>query len=55
MGAYNLTGKFGWGVCQKVNVSDLLVYRRIRFESKKGANLSSLSLEPRRNREIGKW
>ena len=55
MGAYHLTEKSGRGV-EGIMVSDLLVYHRnATFESKKRANLCSVSLEPRRNREIGLW
>ena len=57
-GAYHLAEKSGWGV-ESIMVSDLLGYRRVshplRFESIKGTNLCSVSLEPTRNREIGKW
>ena len=53
-GAYHLTEKSGWGV-ESIMVSDLLGYRRVphplRFESIKGANLCSVSLEPTRNRD----
>ena len=57
-GAYHLTEKSGWGV-KSIMVIDLPIYRRnaslLRFKSKKGANLCSVSLELKRNREIGKW
>ena len=39
-GAYHLTKKSGWGVESIIMVSDLPVY---------------VNLDPRRNREIGKW
>ena len=55
-GAYHLTEKSGWGV-ESIMVSDLPVYvempHPLGFEFKKRANLCSVSLEPRRNREIG--
>ena len=43
--AYHLTTKSSWGV-ENILVSDLPAYRRIAT-SKKGANLCSVSLEPR--------
>ena len=56
MGAYHLTEKSGWGM-ESIMVSDLPVYvempHPLGFEFKKRANLCSVSLEPRRNREIG--
>ena len=57
-GAYHLTEKSGWGV-ESIMVSDLPVYRRIATSVtvwiQKGANLCSVSLELRKNREICKW
>ena len=57
-GAYHLTEKTGWGV-ESIMVSDWPVYCRIVTSVavwiKKMGDLSSVSLEPRRNREIGKW
>ena len=35
--------------------SSLEIGIELQFECKKGANLCSASLEPRRNREIDKW
>ena len=56
LGAYHLTEKSVWGV-ESIMVSDLPVYvempHPLGFEFKKRANLCSVSLEPRRNREIG--
>ena len=59
-GAYILTEESGWGV-ESIMVSDWPVYCRIAISvtlwiQKRGeGNLSSVSLEPRRNRETGKW
>ena len=54
-GAYHLTEKSRWGV-ESIMVKDLLVHRRIAisvmFWMKKRANLCSVSLEPRRNRQM---
>ena len=55
-GAYHLTEKSGWRV-ESIMVSDLPVYRRnatsVPVWIQKRANLCCVSLEPRRNREIG--
>ena len=60
-GAYHLTEESGWGV-KSIMVSDWPVYCRTATsvtvwiqKRGRGENLSSVSLEPRRNREFGKW
>ena len=59
MGAYHLKEKSSWGV-ESIRLSHFYQFTAesphlLRFESKKGVNLCSVSLEPRRNQEIGKW
>ena len=59
-GAYHVTEEFGWGV-ESIMVSDWPVYCRIAIsvtiwiQRGGGGDFSSVSLEPRRNWEIGKW
>ena len=56
LGAYHLTEKSGWGG-ESIMVSNLPVYRRnatsVTVWIQKRANLCRVSLEPRRNWEIG--